>query len=81
LSHAGRGEHRKTGVVDAVVRAPIGPFPRPPVAGSAERRWSEALSVAEADGNRTRLEALAPTPVLKDRNVVPYGRGAMGEAR
>jgi hypothetical protein len=32
LSGAGRKEHRKTGVVDAVRRPQIGSFPRPPLA-------------------------------------------------
>ena len=50
-----------------------------PARRNAPGRW--AISVAEADGNRTRRRAFARPPILKDRNVVPYGRGAIGEAR
>ena len=50
-------------------RGPSGPDRALPAAASGPARriaaGQRAISVAEADGNRTRLGALAPTPVLK----------------
>src|SRR6266498_4663155 len=62
----GRSEHRKTCEVEAVSGAPAEPFQRPttPVVDS-KPQVSGYVRLAEADGNRTRLRALALTPILK----------------
>jgi hypothetical protein len=66
LSGAGRRKHRKTCVLNKVVRARIRPFPRPPLARlDGTPLVKGAISVAEADGNRTRRRAFARPPVLK----------------
>jgi hypothetical protein len=50
-----------TCVVDTIVVEGPGPHP----ALLLRARGSYSVPFAEADGNRTRLGALAPTPVLK----------------
>jgi hypothetical protein len=56
----------------------LGPFPRPPLAGSAERRSSEGAFGSGGGRESNPPASFRPPTDFEDRNVVPHGRGAMG---